>query len=142
MTQSGSQSEFTQPLAELTLRGPDGDSQHTFTLRLHAESLVLVPNPAAATSIQQGLAAGAAGVEQAPRLLQALIRHLRSLGQQGLHTAFTPHPLRATAITLAGPYLHLRIGSFDTEYGPGEFDPDQAAVFVEKYQAARAPEGL
>jgi len=137
MTQSNNDIAFVQPLAELPVRGYEGDDTNAFTLRLTDTTLALVPDEATAERIRQGFAAGEAGLEQVPGFLRSFISRMLRVGMQGVEEAFRPHPLAATDLTLGGPYLHVRIGHFDGEYGPGEVDPDAAARFVAAYQAAR-----
>src|SRR5690349_23179792 len=125
---------FVQPLAELTVRGHDADTTHLFTLRLTGDTLTLMP------SLETGAAAAGgapAGLEEAPALMRWIGTHWLGAGLPAAEQAFRPHPLRETHVTLAGPYLHVRLGAFDAEYGPGEFDPEAAAAFVQQYDAAR-----
>jgi hypothetical protein len=137
MTQVDSDIPFEQPLAELPVRGYEGDDTNAFILRLTDTTLALVPDEATAERIRQGFAAGEAGLEHAPGFIRGFVSHMLRVGMQGVEEAFRPHPLAATDLTLGGPYLHVRIGHFDSEYGPGEVDPDAAARFVAAYQAAR-----
>jgi hypothetical protein len=137
MNETSSDIDFEQPLAELPVRGYEGDETGTFILRLTATTLALVPDEATAERIRQGFAAGEAGLEQAPGFIRAFVSRMLRVGMQGIEEAVRPHPLAETALTLGGPYLHVRIGHFDGEYGPGEVDPDAAARFVAAYQATR-----
>jgi hypothetical protein len=137
MTQTNSDISFVQPLAELPVRGYEGDDTYAFTLRLTDTTLALVPDEATTERIRQGFAAGEAGLARAPGFIRGFVSHMLRVGMQGVEEAFRPHPLAETDLTLGGPYLHVRIGHFDSEYGPGEVDPDAAARFVATYQAAR-----
>ncbi len=137
MTQTNSDSSFVQPLAELPVRGYEGDDTYAFTLRLTDTTLALVPDAGTTERIRQGFAAGEVGLEQAPGFIRGFVSHMLRVGMQGVEEAFRPHPLAETDLTLGGPYLHVRIGHFDGEYGPGEVDPEAAARFVVAYQAAR-----
>jgi len=127
----------TPSLAELTLRGRSKDTTATFTLRLTPGTLVLTPSDETAAMIQQHMAAGEASLEQAPRLIRLFATSMMKIGQIGMRTAFTPHPLADTDIKLEGERLHVRIGHFNSDYGIGEFDPAAAAAFIAQYQAAR-----
>jgi hypothetical protein len=137
MTEPNSDLAFEQPLAELPVRGYEGDETDSFTLRLTATTLALVPDAATAERIRRGFAAGEEGLESAPGFIRGLVSRMLRVGMQGIEEAFRPHSLADTALTLGGPYLHVRIGHFDGEYGPGEVDPDAAARFVAAYQTAR-----
>lgn len=137
MTETSSDVTFVQPLAELPVRGYEGDETHTFILRLTGTTLALVPDETTTERIRQGFAAGEAGLEGAPDFIRGFVSRMLGIGMQGVEEAFRPHPLAETDLTLGGPYLHVRIGHFDSEYGPGEVDPDAAARFVAAYQAAR-----
>jgi hypothetical protein len=137
MTETSSDVTFVQPLAELAVRGYEGDDTHAFILRLTDTTLALVPDEATTERIRQGFAAGEAGLARAPGFIRGFVSHMLRVGMQGVEEAFRPHPLAETDLTLGGPYLHVRIGHFDSEYGPGEVDPDAAARFVATYQAAR-----
>ena len=127
---------FEQPLAELTVHGHEGAPGETFVLRLTPTTLALVPSPETTARIHQGLATGEAELDEAPAVVRWLLARLLHVGLGDIQGAFTPHPLAATAITLAGPYLHVRIGAFDAEYGAGAFDPAAATAFVAHYRAA------
>ena len=137
MTETSSDIAFAQPLAELPVHGHEGEDGDTFILRLTGTTLALVPGEATAERIRQGFAAGEEGLEQAPGFIRGFVAHMLRIGMQGVEEAFRPHPLAETSLTLGGPYLHVRIGHVDGEYGPGEVDPEAAARFVAAYQAAR-----
>lgn len=137
MTETSSDVTFAQPLAELPVRGHEGDEADTFILRLTGTTLALVPDEATAERIRQGFAAGEEGLESAPGFIRGFVSRMLRIGMQGVEEAFRPHLLAETDLTLGGPYLHVRIGHFDHEYGPGEVDPAAAARFVAAYQAAR-----
>lgn len=123
---------FAEPLAELPLRGDAADPR-LLILRLTERALILVPAPAPPAAPAAG-GEETAGLEAAPPPLRWLLGKLVQLGTTGLDAAFKPHPLRDTEVILAGPYLHLRLGPFDAEYGPGSFDPAAAAAFIRRYE--------
>jgi hypothetical protein len=123
---------FVQPLAELTVRGHDADTIHLFTLHLTEDAITLVPSAETATDLT-----AAVGLEDAPPFVRWLGAHMLGADLPSVQRAFKPHLLRDTEVRLAGPYLHVRLGAFDAEYGPGDFDPTAAAEFVAHYRAAR-----
>jgi hypothetical protein len=101
------------------------------------DSLFRVPAPAPQEDQELGFATADAGLDGVPGFLRRFVGKILQVGMQTAETAFTAHRLRDTHLVLAGPHLHVRLGNFDAEYGPGEFDPEAAARFVAFYDSLK-----